>query len=59
MIEVLTRLIVIVITLFIIICLTMVELFDYKFSKKFKIAFWMIFVMDLVLTSIFSNYVWN
>lgn len=56
--EFITRLICIIITLFIVASLSMVNLFDYKFSKRFKIIFWIIFALDIIVAKIFSDYIW-
>lgn len=58
MLEIISRIIIILITLFIVVCLGMSELFNYNFSKKFKIVFWIVFVLNLVLAFVFSKFIW-
>lgn len=58
-INILSRIIIILLTIFICIVLGLVEIFDFKFSKRFKIIFWIITAIDIVLIIIFSKFILN
>lgn len=53
-----SRLICMSITLFEVIVLTVYEWFDYQYSKKFKILCWILFFALCIITGVSSKFIW-